>query len=48
MTTHQEEHSSEQVNKQILEKYDRESITRHLTQGPAKYFIAAICILYYI
>ena len=46
MTTHQEEHSSEQVNKQILEKYDRESITRHLTQGPAKYFIAAICILY--
>lgn len=46
MTTHQEEHSSEQVNKQILEKYDRESITRHLTQGPVKYFIAAICILY--
>jgi len=46
MTTHQEEHSSEQVNKQILEKYDRESITRHLTQGPVKYFIAAICISY--
>ncbi|SJM72783.1 TRAP transporter permease [Psychrobacter piechaudii] len=46
MTTYQEEHSSEQVNKQILEKYDRESITRHLTQGPVKYFIAAVCILY--
>lgn len=46
MTTYQEENSSEQVNKQILEKYDRESITRHLTQGPVKYFIAAVCILY--
>lgn len=30
----------------ILEKYDRESITRHITQGPVKYIIAAICILY--
>ena len=33
-------------NKAILEKYDRESITRHITQGPVKYFIAAICIFY--
>ncbi|WP_413786461.1 TRAP transporter permease [Psychrobacter immobilis] len=33
-------------NKTILEKYDRESITRHITQGPVKYFIAAICIFY--
>ncbi|BFM03645.1 hypothetical protein Psyaliredsea_22920 [Psychrobacter alimentarius] len=33
-------------NKAILEKYDRESITRHITQGPVKYFIAGICILY--
>lgn len=46
MTTHQGELSSEQVNKQILEKYDRESTTRHLTQLPVKYFVAAICILY--
>lgn len=33
-------------NKAILEKYDRESITRHITQGPVKYFIAGLCILY--
>ncbi|SJM37715.1 Sialic acid TRAP transporter permease protein SiaT [Psychrobacter pasteurii] len=46
MTTHKDEHSSDQVSKEILEKYDRESITRHLTEGPVKYFIAAICILY--
>ncbi|OLF41369.1 C4-dicarboxylate ABC transporter permease [Psychrobacter sp. Rd 27.2] len=30
----------------MLEKYDRESITRQITQGPVKYFIAGICILY--
>lgn len=35
-------------NQAILEKYDRESITRHITQGPVKYFIAGICILYSI
>lgn len=34
------------VTQAILEKYDRESITRHITQGPVKYIIAAICILY--
>ena len=34
------------INKAVLEKYDRESITRHITQGPVKYFIAGICILY--
>ncbi len=34
------------VNRAVLEKYDRESITRHITQGPVKYFIAGICILY--
>lgn len=34
------------VTQAILEKYDRESITRHITQGPVKYFIAGICILY--
>ncbi len=34
------------VTQAILEKYDRESITRQLTQGPVKYFIAIICILY--
>ena len=34
------------VTQAILEKYDRESITRHITQGPAKYIIATICILY--
>lgn len=33
-------------NKAILEKYDRESITRHITQGPVKYIIAGLCILY--
>ncbi|GAA0311268.1 TRAP transporter permease [Psychrobacter aestuarii] len=33
-------------NQAVLEKYDRESITRHITQGPVKYFIAGICILY--
>ncbi|MBI0426813.1 TRAP transporter permease [Psychrobacter sp. NG27] len=33
-------------NKAVLEKYDRESITRHITQGPVKYLIAGICILY--
>ncbi|MGP5647442.1 TRAP transporter permease [Psychrobacter celer] len=33
-------------NQAILEKYDRESITRQITQGPVKYFIAGICILY--
>lgn len=33
-------------NQAILEKYDRESITRQIAQGPIKYFIAAICILY--
>jgi len=46
MTTHKEAQNSEQVNKQILEKYDRESITRHIAEGPIKYFIAAICIFY--
>ncbi|WP_201552031.1 TRAP transporter permease [Psychrobacter fjordensis] len=34
------------INKAVLEKYDRESITRHITQGPVKYLIAGICILY--
>ena len=34
------------VNRAILEKYDRESITRHITQGPVKYIIAGLCILY--
>ena len=34
------------VNRAVLEKYDRESITRHITQGPVKYLIAGICILY--
>ncbi|MBF0658420.1 TRAP transporter permease [Psychrobacter sp. NG25] len=34
------------MNKAVLEKYDRESITRHITQGPVKYLIAGICILY--
>ncbi len=34
------------VTQAILEKYDRESITRHITHGPVKYFIALICILY--
>ncbi|WP_201557810.1 TRAP transporter permease [Psychrobacter sp. 72-O-c] len=34
------------VTQAILEKYDRESITRHITQGPVKYIIAGICILY--
>ncbi|WP_201527590.1 TRAP transporter permease [Psychrobacter frigidicola] len=34
------------VTQAILEKYDRESITRQITQGPVKYFIAGICILY--
>ncbi|MDN3454567.1 MULTISPECIES: TRAP transporter permease [unclassified Psychrobacter] len=34
------------INKAVLEKYDRESITRHTTQGPVKYLIAGICILY--
>jgi len=33
-------------NKAVLEKYDRESITRHITHGPVKYLIAGICILY--
>lgn len=33
-------------NQAILEKYDRESITRQITQGPVRYFIAGICILY--
>ncbi|MEN6668912.1 TRAP transporter permease [Psychrobacter sp. B38] len=33
-------------NKAILEKYDRESITRHITQGPVKYIIAGLCIIY--
>ncbi|WP_413786468.1 TRAP transporter permease [Psychrobacter sp. NG254] len=33
-------------NKAVLEKYDRESITRHITQGPVKYLIAGVCILY--
>ena len=37
---------AEAVNRAVLEKYDRESITRHITQGPVKYFIAGICILY--
>ncbi|MBB3106295.1 TRAP transporter 4TM/12TM fusion protein [Psychrobacter luti] len=36
------------VTQAILEKYDRESITRHITQGPVKYIIAAICIFYSI
>ena len=36
------------VTEAILEKYDRESITRHITQGPVKYIIAAICIFYSI
>jgi len=34
------------INKAVLEKYDRESITRHITQGPVKYLLAGICILY--
>ena len=34
------------INKAVLEKYDRESITRHITQGPVKYLIAGVCILY--
>ncbi|MEC5209069.1 TRAP transporter 4TM/12TM fusion protein [Psychrobacter sp. PL15] len=34
------------VTQAILEKYDRESITRHITQGPVRYIIAGICILY--
>lgn len=34
------------VTQAILEKYDRESITRNITHGPVKYFIAIICILY--
>ena len=34
------------VTQAILEKYDRESITRHITQGPVKYITATICILY--
>jgi len=34
------------VNRAVLEKYDRESITRHITQGPVKYIIAGLCILY--
>ncbi|WP_367103721.1 TRAP transporter permease [uncultured Psychrobacter sp.] len=33
-------------NQAILEKYDRESITRQITQGPVRYFIAGLCILY--
>lgn len=36
------------VTQAILEKYDRESITRHITHGPVKYFIAILCILYSI
>ncbi len=39
---------TEAHNRAILEKYDRESITRNITQGPVKYFIAIICILYSI
>lgn len=35
-------------NRAILEKYDRESITRHITQGPVKYIIAGLCIFYSI
>lgn len=30
----------------LLEKYDRESITRHITQGPVKYIIMGLCIFY--
>ncbi|MGO2301728.1 TRAP transporter permease [Psychrobacter sp. AOP7-D1-15] len=37
---------AEANNKAVLEKYDRESITRHITQGPVKYLLAGICILY--
>jgi TRAP transporter 4TM/12TM fusion protein len=37
---------AEAINKAVLEKYDRESITRHITQGPVKYLIAGVCILY--
>ena len=42
----QADKDAEANNRAVLEKYDRESITRNITQGPVKYFIAGICILY--
>lgn len=42
----QAEKDADAINRAVLEKYDRESITRHITQGPVKYLIAGICILY--
>lgn len=40
--------SNADANQELLEKYDKESITRQLATGPVKYFIAGLCILYSI
>ncbi|MBQ7845977.1 MAG: hypothetical protein IJ392_07490, partial [Clostridia bacterium] len=47
--THEEEHEAFETShsevQAIMEKYDRESVTRHLT-GARKWVVFALCILF--